>query len=129
MKTGVRHFENASCKVLYCAAIPNQLRSKTREVVSVDVPENLRRQGMATRMLQNVCDEADAHNIILLIFPKPFGEGEKMDASQLADWYAERFGFQVIQVQPTIMMARMPGSSPGFFKPTQIHEMIERISK
>lgn len=125
MKTGIRHHENASCKISICTAIPNQMRTKTRELVSLDVPENLRRTGMATELLFNVCDEADAHNMILILFPKPFGEGAKLSGDELASWYARKFGFQIIQANP-VMMARMPHSTPGPFKPNYVAQVADR---
>lgn len=128
MKIGIRHYENASCKVSICTAIPNQLRTKTREITSVDVPENLRKQGMATELLRNICDEADANEITLLLFVKPFGEGEKMTADQLADWYQNKFGFMVIQPKP-MMMARMPHSTPRPFKPNYVGVITDRNMK
>jgi len=128
MKPGVRFYENATCKVSICTAIPNRLRLKTREITHVDVPENLRKQGMATQMLLNVCDEADAHKIVLVLFPKPFGEGVKMDQEQLIRWYSEKFGFSVIQGKP-IMMARMPFSTPGVFKPNYLGQVAPKDFK
>lgn len=119
MKSGVRYHENASCKVSICVAIPNSMRTKTREITHVDVPENLRGQGMATQMLLNVCDEADVHKMILVLFPKPFGEGPKLSKDKLVEWYSRRFGFQIIQLNP-VMMARMPFATPGPFRPTEI---------
>lgn len=129
MITGIRHYENASCKVLICTALPRGMRAKTREIVSVDVPENLRKQGMATQLLMNICDEADAHKIVLTLFPKPFGTGPMMTQDQLIDWYSNKFGFHAIQSQPVVMMARMPGSTPGPFKPSLITEMIVKGMK
>lgn len=128
MKPGVRHYENASCKVSVCTAIPNHLRLKTREITHVDVPENLRRQGMATQMLLNVCDEADAHKIVLVLFPKPFGEGPKLSKEGLVRWYSEKFGFQAIQSNP-VMMARMPFGTPGVFKPNYVGSMAPKDFK
>jgi len=129
MKTGTRFHQNASCKITFCAAIPNQLRAKTREVSCVDVPENLRKQGMATQLLKNVCDEADAGKIILLLFVKPFGGNPSMDKEQLIEWYANKFGFAVIQTKPSIMMARMPFATPGYFKPTLITSALQGQTK
>ena len=128
MKPGVRHYENATCKVSICTAIPNSMRARTREITHVDVPENLRKQGMATQMLLNVCDEADAHKMVLVLFPKPFGEGSKMDQEELVRWYSEKFGFHVIQGKP-IMMARMPFSTPGVFKPNYVASIADRKMK
>lgn len=107
MPIGTRFYENASCKIRFCVAIPNQLRSKTREVVSLDVPTNLRRRGMAKELMIDVCDEADACKILLVLFPEPFGTDPKMSQKQLIDWYG-KFEFQVVQVEPKVMMVRMP---------------------
>lgn len=128
MPVGVRYYENASCKIRVCTAIPNQLRTKTRELLSLDVPENLRRQGMAKELMMNVCDEADACEMLLLLFPEPYGSGEKMEKGKLIDWYTT-FGFQVIQVTPKVMMARMPHSTPGPFKPNYVGQITDRNMK
>ena len=125
MKPGIRHRNSASCRVSVCTAIPNRMRLKTREITHVDVPENLRNMGMATQMLLDVCDEADLHKIILLLFPKPFGEGPMLDEQGLIDWYSKKFGFQVIQLSP-VMMARMPFSTPGTFKTNYVASVTDR---
>jgi N-acetylglutamate synthase-like GNAT family acetyltransferase len=119
METGVRHYKNASCKITICMGVPNQLRAKCRELVSLDVPENLRRTGMATELVRQVTEEADKHNMLLVLFPEPFGEGPKMSQDQLVDFYST-FGFQSIQARPKLMMARMPHSTPGAFKVNEI---------
>ena len=124
MQEGVRHYENASCRIKLCAALPKHMRSKTRELVNLDVPDNLRRTGLATQLLENVCDEADAHNITLILFPKPFGNVPGMSQSQLEAWYERRFGFIPIQQKP-VMMARMPHSTPKMFIPNYISEALK----
>ena len=128
MKSGIRYYENASCKISTCTAIPERMRAKTRELTHVDVPENLRKQGMATQLLTNVCDEADAHGITLLIFPEPFGTGPKMSKDALMKWYSAKFGFTAIQAKP-VMMARAPFGSPRVFKPTLIASLINKVIK
>lgn len=125
MKTGVRHYLNASCRISMCDAVPPKMRQNIREITSIDVPENLRRQGMATEMVRNVCDEADAHNVTLVLFVKPFGDTPGPDEDQLAQWYTSKFGFTLIQVTPP-MMARMPGSTPQFFKPAPLAFAINK---
>ena len=128
MPIGTRYYENASCKIRFCTAIPATLRQKTRELTSLEVPENLRRRGMANELMTNVCDEADACEMLLVLFPEPFGTGDVMSRGRLADWY-ESFGFQIIQVTPKVMMARMPHSTPGPFQPTHVAQIINRIAK
>lgn len=129
MKTGIRFYQNASCKVSFCQGVPANLRGKTREISHVDTPENLRNRGMATQMLLNVCDEADAHKVILVLFPEPFGDNPSMSRDQLEHWYESKFGFQTIQEEPVRMMARMCGATPRPFTPTFISEVIHKVAK
>ena len=128
MKAGIRYYENASCKIGTCMAIPERMREKTRELSHIDVPENLRKQGMATQLITNVCDEADAHGITLLLFVEPFGTGHKMSKNALMTWYSDKFGFTAIQSEP-VMMARMPFGSPRVFKPTLVTSLINKALK
>ena len=118
MKTGIRHYENASCRVSYPMSLPANLRGRVREISHVDVPENLRKQGMATNLVANICDEADAHRMVLILTVDPFGDGEKMSKEDLQFWYERKFGFQKIQEKP-LMMARMVFATPKPFLPTQ----------
>jgi N-acetylglutamate synthase-like GNAT family acetyltransferase len=111
MKPGLRFKENATCRISICNALPIHMRQQTRELSRLDVPENLRRQGMAWRLLTGVTEEADKHNVTLVLFVKPFGTGLGMSAEMLEEWYQARFGFHTIQKNPT-MMARMPHSTP-----------------
>lgn len=104
------------------------MRSKTRELTSLDVPVNLRNQGMGTRLMINVCDEADANGVTLILFPKPYGDVPSMSKYELEEWYASKFGFHTIQNNP-IMMARMPFATPGSFKPTFIASAIQGTFK
>lgn len=114
MKPGLRHEENAACFISICNALPVHMRPQTRELSKLDVPENLRKQGMATRLLTKVTEEADAHGITLILFPRPFGDEPRMNVDQLEEFYTRRFGFIRIQAKPP-MMARMPWSTPRFF--------------
>lgn len=66
---------------------------------------------MAWRLLTGITEEADKHNVTLVLFVKPFGTGLGMSAEMLEEWYQARFGFHVIQKNP-VMMARMPHSTP-----------------
>ncbi len=74
---------------------------------------------MATELMRTVMKEADEHNMLLVLFPEPFGEQPRMSANELVDFYG-RFGFQAIQAEPKVMMARMPHSNPGEFKPNYV---------
>ena len=53
--------------------------------------------GLATDLLLQVCDRADAEGVVLMLMP----EGE--------DWLdsgMQRFGFATIQTEPVVLMAR-----------------------
>lgn len=115
MKIGIRALKNASLQVSMPTALPKKMHQGTREISHVDVPENLRRQGMATRLLQMVCKEADEANMVLFLQVGPFGEGPRMDKEELRIWYETSFGFTPIQVEP-LLMARMPFVVPSRFK-------------
>jgi predicted GNAT family acetyltransferase len=129
MKIGIRYYENATCRVSQCMGVPASMRQAVREISHVDVPENLRNHGMATQLLINVCDEADAHKKILVLFPEPFGNTPSMTQEQLEYWYESKFGFQVIQEEPKRMMARMVGATPKIFTPTFMAEVINKVTK
>ena len=125
MEPGTRYLaedSHASCKVKVCVAIPNQMRTKCMELVSLSVAPSLRGTGLATKLLTQVTEEADEHNMLLVLFPEPFGEGLQPTQEQLIDFY-EKFGWQLIQTRPKAMMARMPHSTPGPFTPNYIGKL------
>lgn len=78
----------------------------------LDVPENLRKQGLAHALMVQVTEEADKYGITLVLFAKPFGDDPRMTLDELKAWYERRFGFLVLQETPGVMMARMPHSTP-----------------
>lgn len=80
------------------------MRERVKEVSNVHVEAEQRRQGHASRLLQEVCSDADMAGIVLLLSPSPEDEGMTID--NLASWYA-RFGFVEIQAEP-MLMARAP---------------------
>jgi hypothetical protein len=74
------------------------------EVVRVWTDTEARRQGFATELLTDICNDADIEGRVLLLNPRPFGRVAGL--ADLAPWYT-RFDFAVIQKQP-MLMARMP---------------------
>ena len=97
MRLGKRQLGAASCVLGPSAALPAHLRDVV-EVSEVFVPEWHRRKGIASRLLRQVCDDADAHGKVLMLMP----DGDDW----LPAWYA-RFGFVAIQNNP-VLMARQP---------------------
>ena len=74
------------------------------ELVRVWTDSDARKQGYATELLKDICNDADIEGRVLMLHPRPFGSGKGLE--NLAPWY-ERFGFAVIQRNP-VLMARMP---------------------
>lgn len=81
----------------YSQAMPVSQRGRAREISALYTDESVRGEGYATRLLHEVCFEADMHGLVLVILP---------DTEQLAHWYA-RFGFALLQNDP-LLMARPP---------------------
>jgi hypothetical protein len=104
MKIGHRGFKGASCRVVVAEGLPEDMRSGTREIVSVTSSNP--RKGHANGLMWQVCVEADVDGIVLILMPKPFGDST-MTAEQLEKWYG-RFGFVTIQTEPEKLMARQP---------------------
>lgn len=106
----------ASLRVRQSPSVPLEMRARTREVGNVYVEPGERNKGYATRLVRKVCKEADDANMVLILFVEPFEfeEGHHLNdlatgltKEQLTEFY-NRFGFAVLQVEPQIMMARMP---------------------
>jgi hypothetical protein len=87
------------------------MRDQTREVAHLHCERESQNHGEATRLMHQVCEEADKANITLVLWAKPYGDDIALSQTQLIDWYAKRFGFQLIQQDPPLM-ARMPGATP-----------------
>jgi GNAT superfamily N-acetyltransferase len=114
---GEREFNGARCELVVCAALPERMQSRTRELIALEVPADARRRGMGRELMERVTSEADEHDITLIVMPKPFGELQTMNTHQLTHWYCRRFGFVAFQASPVILLARMPGSTPKFVSP------------
>lgn len=107
MKPGTRQHGPATLKLSFNTTVPAHLRGGLLEVTHVHTPEQHRKQGYASLLMQKVCAEADDAGKVLLLMPKPYDDW-KMGRDELIEWYA-RFGFKSIQASPVIM-ARRPGS-------------------
>lgn len=106
-------------------ALPRDLRGKTREIAHLHCERDSQHQGEATKIMHEVCQEADDADITLVLWPKPYGDDIALSQTQLIDWYARRFGFQQIQPNPPLM-ARMPGSTPRYLTPIAA-VVVERV--
>jgi GNAT superfamily N-acetyltransferase len=111
MKLGKRQFGAATCKVGSSIQIPKHMRDGIREISAVYVPPEQRRQGFATKLIEQLCQEADEAGLVLLLHVQGFSD-EQIGNGNLRDWYT-RFGFAPIQAEP-LLMARMVGATPRF---------------
>jgi hypothetical protein len=103
MRTGVRTLGPASLKLSYNQQVAPHLRGGLRELSHLECTEP--KKGHATKLMQEVCSEADKENIMLLLHVEPYGE---MDKAALQDWYS-RLGFFILQETPTIMVRQAHG--------------------
>ncbi len=114
--------EHASCRVVQNPELPADME-RVRELTRVWTEPGSRKQGYATELVQTVCDEADASNVVLILQPKSFGDawtkgaGAKdqgaylaLKSEKLEGWY-RRFGFVRTQSNP-VLMARAPSFRP-----------------
>lgn len=98
---GLRIHKQASLRVAVPTSLPAHMQKHMRELISID--SEVQRQGHATGLMHNVCQEADNACMTLLVQVNPFRGG--MTAEQLITWYS-KFGFIEIQNDPVVMMAR-----------------------
>lgn len=108
MTPGLREHKGASLRLVICEGIPEDMRPKVREIVSLASANP--RKGHATTLLWTVCHEADEALITLILQPKHFGDGE-LDDAKLERFYG-KFGFVKFQEQPVVLMARSPDCAP-----------------
>lgn len=72
----------------------------------VHVPESQQGRGEGKRIMQQVCEVADQHNMWMMLEVSPFGE-KSMSVSQLQQFY-ESFGFVTISGGSRPVMMRGP---------------------
>lgn len=128
MNQGPRTLGSASLQIRISKALPREMRDQTREIAHLHCERESQNHGEATKLMRQVCDEADAANITLLVWPNPYGEDIALSQGQLIEWYARRFGFVQIQPNPPLM-ARMPGSTPRYLTPAASAVAIMRAEE
>ena len=102
MNTGQRKHEQATLELHESEAIPPEMRSRVREILRLYVPSHHRKKGLARELMRQVCEEADATGIVLMLWPRQYGDGE-METQNLIAWYRQ-FGFIETQPAPVLMM-------------------------
>lgn len=125
METKDHRVGPARCRIRQATGLPERMRARTRELCCLEVPAGEQGKGYATTLVHKVCREADAANIVLVLWPQPFGENVALSRDQLEAWYSRAFGFQRIQHDP-VLMARMPGATPRMLT---LNPVVEAIVK
>jgi ribosomal protein S18 acetylase RimI-like enzyme len=98
MSTYSLHIGPASLSMGHTEALPHKMRPLVWEITNVFVPEEHRNKGWGSKLIQHACETADIQKMLLVLHVE---EGNE----HLIDWYG-KFGFQTIQQEPEILMAR-----------------------
>lgn len=94
MKLGKRKLGACSCTLSPFGPLPDVV-----ELSELYTDEWHRGKGVANRLMDQLCEEADKDRQVLVLMP----EGEDW----LHEWY-ETHGFKTIQAEPVVLMARQP---------------------
>lgn len=106
MKIGERKHGHAKCMVSFCSALPEYMRQGVREISALETDPHHRRNGDATKLMNEICADADTRKMILVLTVQPFGVLPRLSGPQLVAWYM-KFGFNPLPNGSTIMLARM----------------------
>jgi ribosomal protein S18 acetylase RimI-like enzyme len=102
--TGNRQRGATSLMLSVPESLPEHMRRHIREVSKIETKASHRNKGLASLLLDQVCDEADSSGVMLMLTVEPYEQGRTKQ--ELVDWY-ERFGFEKLQDEP-YLMARKP---------------------
>lgn len=109
METGWRYYGAAKLRIRQSMALPYPMRGRTREICALECAPEMRGKGHAALLMNQVCKEADAAKIVLVLWPAPWGDNPSLTVDELREWYERRFGFVVTQPNP-VLMARAIGA-------------------
>ena len=104
MRLGLRQFRSSTLRLSAMPQLDVPDAERVRWISQIETPAADRRQGNGAMLLSLVCREADKHNVILALEPKPFDD-EPMNRNALECWYTRR-GFARIQDEPCVMTRR-----------------------
>ena len=109
MKPGTITNGPASLDLNYSSIVPFGQRGQVLEITNLLTLSTERGQNHATSLMQEVCLQADLHNMFLLLMPQAFG-ADGLTSEQLVDWYTAKFSFVHLQQSPVILI-RLPASA------------------
>lgn len=104
MQIGSRQYETATLRVCIPTGLPPHMHQGVLELTHINVPVEDQRKGYGTKLLAQVCEEADEQSKILFLSALSSGG---LSTTQLSMWYM-KFGFKVIQPGKPVLMARQP---------------------
>lgn len=104
MHLGRRNHSYASLEVMP-GVIDDE--DKLRLIGYLKTAKAYRKQGHASRLMRDVCIEANQSQTVLLVQPKGSDHDAPLSDEQLELFYM-RYGFKVIQREPIVLMAREP---------------------
>jgi ribosomal protein S18 acetylase RimI-like enzyme len=94
MKLGKKQLGACSCTLRPLEAMPEII-----ELSDLHTKKDHRGKGIANRLMDEICEEADKSKKVLVLMP----DGDEW----LHTWY-ETHGFKTIQAEPVVLMARQP---------------------
>ena len=94
MKLGKREYSQASCWIRMMADLPSSLQDGVRLIHDLQTPKGMRGKGLGTKILDQVCKEADLDGTTLILMP---------DSDKLEKWY-NGFDFKRVQDNPVLMI-------------------------
>lgn len=107
MRPGRIELGASSLELAYSALLPPASRDQALEITDLLTCPSERGNNSANSLMQEVCDQADACNMLLLLMPQAFGQGG-LTTEQLTDWYIRKHGFTHLQKSPAVILVRMP---------------------
>lgn len=107
LRPGTIQMGPARLDLSYSAIVPPAERDNLLEISNLLTESAHRGQNHASSLMQEVCDQADQAGKLLMVLPQAFGTGG-MTTDQLCNWYTGKFGFVALQLEPAIILIRMP---------------------
>lgn len=107
LKPGRIVMGESSLEISYPSILPPAEREKAREISDLLTRKGERGNNSANSLMQEVCAQADAHGVLLLLMPQAYGT-DGLTTEQLIEWYQRRHGFITLQTTPATILVRMP---------------------
>lgn len=107
LKPGTIQMGPCTLDLSYSGIVPPPERDNLLEISNLLTEPAHRGQNHASSLLQEVCEQADNAGKLLMVLPAAFGTGGPT-TDQLCNWYTSKFGFVALQLEPKVILIRMP---------------------